>query len=384
MEQNIRFTVIGRRERICPAEVLQRDGQEHPREPGQHRHGAVPGHQLRRPRGAGRRGAAAVPRRSRPARWTRTQIDEATISDALYTAGMPDPDLLIRTAGEMRVSNFLLWQISYAELWVTPTLLARLRRGRCCTRPCADFAGRERRFGGLGLREYTLRVIELHHAERHDLHYVRRNRRWIMQGIPMLPRTRHPVSGNRPRRAGNRHAGPRSALVSRFIHSCLLFILVLALALLCRTASTALAPIAARTRGFVCSALLAVAARQLADAPSAGVCRLDALGPAGPGSAKLDPWNSVLGRLHRGGAGGVSWWRWPLSGAGRMQCERMALTSVDHRLPGPAALLPGPAALAGRTVTKATSPAAPWLASSFPRSATSAPTSPAGCSAGIA
>ena len=46
-------------------------------------------------------------------------IDEAVISNALYTAGMPDPDLLIRTAGEMRVSNFLLWQISYAELWVT-------------------------------------------------------------------------------------------------------------------------------------------------------------------------------------------------------------------------------------------------------------------------
>ena len=44
------------------------------------------------------------------------QIDEAAISDALYTAGMPDPDLLIRTAGEMRVSNFLLWQISYAEI----------------------------------------------------------------------------------------------------------------------------------------------------------------------------------------------------------------------------------------------------------------------------
>src|SRR5262245_42090482 len=47
------------------------------------------------------------------------QIDEAVISGALYTGGMADPDLLIRTAGEMRVSNFLLWQISYAELWVT-------------------------------------------------------------------------------------------------------------------------------------------------------------------------------------------------------------------------------------------------------------------------
>jgi undecaprenyl diphosphate synthase len=75
-------------------------------------------------------------------------IDETTISGALNTAGMPDPDLLIRTAGEMRVSNFLLWQISYAELWVTdkcwpdfdiPALHEALR----------DYAARERRFGGL-------------------------------------------------------------------------------------------------------------------------------------------------------------------------------------------------------------------------------------------
>ena len=75
-------------------------------------------------------------------------IDETIITEALYTAGMPDPDLLIRTAGEMRVSNFLLWQISYAELWVTQrcwpdfdvaTLHQALR----------DYAGRERRFGAL-------------------------------------------------------------------------------------------------------------------------------------------------------------------------------------------------------------------------------------------
>src|SRR5688500_18504845 len=49
-------------------------------------------------------------------------IDEQTISNHLYTAGMPDPDLLIRTAGEMRVSNYLLWQISYAELFVSEVL----------------------------------------------------------------------------------------------------------------------------------------------------------------------------------------------------------------------------------------------------------------------
>jgi undecaprenyl diphosphate synthase len=75
-------------------------------------------------------------------------IDEEAIGAALYTAGLPDPDLLIRTAGELRVSNFLLWQISYAELWVTercwpdfdrPTLHQALR----------DYARRERRYGGL-------------------------------------------------------------------------------------------------------------------------------------------------------------------------------------------------------------------------------------------
>jgi undecaprenyl diphosphate synthase len=75
-------------------------------------------------------------------------IDENAITEALYTQGMPDPDLLIRTAAEMRVSNFLLWQISYAELWVTPTCwpdfdAATLREG------LRDYAKRERRFGGL-------------------------------------------------------------------------------------------------------------------------------------------------------------------------------------------------------------------------------------------
>ena len=75
-------------------------------------------------------------------------ITEDTISDRLYTAGVPDPDLLIRTAGELRISNFLLWQLSYSEIWVTElcwpefteaTLHAAIR----------DFAGRNRRYGGL-------------------------------------------------------------------------------------------------------------------------------------------------------------------------------------------------------------------------------------------
>ena len=75
-------------------------------------------------------------------------IDENTISDSLYTRGMPDPDLLIRTAGEMRVSNYLLWQISYAELWVTEQFWPDFDRATL-HRALLDYAGRERRFGGL-------------------------------------------------------------------------------------------------------------------------------------------------------------------------------------------------------------------------------------------
>src|SRR6185295_17443055 len=60
-------------------------------------------------------------------------IDEDTLSSYLYTAGLPDPDLLIRTSGEMRVSNFLLWQIAYAEIWVTD-VLGRTSAGSTCSR----------------------------------------------------------------------------------------------------------------------------------------------------------------------------------------------------------------------------------------------------------
>jgi undecaprenyl diphosphate synthase len=75
-------------------------------------------------------------------------IDESAINGALYTAGMPDPDLLIRTAGEMRVSNFLLWQISYAELWVTDRCWPEFDSATL-HQALRDYAGRERRFGGL-------------------------------------------------------------------------------------------------------------------------------------------------------------------------------------------------------------------------------------------
>jgi undecaprenyl diphosphate synthase len=79
---------------------------------------------------------------------TPEEITESCISNHLYTAGMPDPDLLIRTAGEMRVSNFLLWQISYAELWVTDRCWPEFRE-EDLHQAISEFAARDRRFGGL-------------------------------------------------------------------------------------------------------------------------------------------------------------------------------------------------------------------------------------------
>jgi undecaprenyl diphosphate synthase len=76
------------------------------------------------------------------------QIDEEAIRARLYTAGMPDPDLLIRTSGEMRVSNFLLWQIAYAELYVTETLWPDFTRAELLE-AILDYQRRNRRFGGL-------------------------------------------------------------------------------------------------------------------------------------------------------------------------------------------------------------------------------------------
>jgi undecaprenyl diphosphate synthase len=75
-------------------------------------------------------------------------IDESSISDALGTHGLPDPDLLIRTAGERRISNFLLWQISYAELWVTDVLWPEFKVPEL-QKALEDFARRRRTYGGL-------------------------------------------------------------------------------------------------------------------------------------------------------------------------------------------------------------------------------------------
>jgi undecaprenyl diphosphate synthase len=78
-----------------------------------------------------------------------SDINEGLISDFLYTAGMPDPDLLIRTSGEYRVSNFMLWQIAYAEIYVTPTLWPDFRKEEYL-RAIEDYQKRERRFGSAG------------------------------------------------------------------------------------------------------------------------------------------------------------------------------------------------------------------------------------------
>ena len=75
-------------------------------------------------------------------------IDEDAMSAGLYTAGLTDPDLLIRTSGELRLSNYLLWQIAYSEIYVTPILWPDFDRWELL-RAIASFQGRERRYGGV-------------------------------------------------------------------------------------------------------------------------------------------------------------------------------------------------------------------------------------------
>lgn len=90
----------------------------------------------------------AIARRAVAGEISPEQINDQMIHDHLYTAGLPDPDLLIRTAGEMRVSNYLLWQISYAELHVTDVLWPDFGIDQLHT-AIRDYAKRTRKFGGL-------------------------------------------------------------------------------------------------------------------------------------------------------------------------------------------------------------------------------------------
>jgi undecaprenyl diphosphate synthase len=92
------------------------------------------------------RAARHLARRVRDGHMDVSDIDEAAFEAALMTDGVPDPDLLIRTSGEMRISNFLLWQIAYTELYVTPTLWPDFRRAEFLE-AIAYFGRRHRRFG---------------------------------------------------------------------------------------------------------------------------------------------------------------------------------------------------------------------------------------------
>jgi undecaprenyl diphosphate synthase len=146
MEQNIRFTVIGRRDDL-PDKVLNEIDENIRVSAGNN------GMTLCLAINYGGRtelvdAVRSLAERVRQGTLDPRQIDESDITLALYTAGMPDPDLLIRTAGEMRVSNFLLWQISYAELWVTDKCWPEFDTATLHA-ALADYTRRERRFGGL-------------------------------------------------------------------------------------------------------------------------------------------------------------------------------------------------------------------------------------------
>jgi len=150
LERNARFATIGRREGI-PASVLEEI--DRTIEASAHNTGMTVCVAVN----YGSRQEIADAARTLAERAARGELDPARITDetfggALDTAGMPDPDLLIRTAGEMRLSNFLLWQMSYAELWVTETLWPDFTEADLHA-AIRDFARRERRFGGLTPRD---------------------------------------------------------------------------------------------------------------------------------------------------------------------------------------------------------------------------------------
>ncbi|MFO0908543.1 MAG: polyprenyl diphosphate synthase [Isosphaeraceae bacterium] len=146
MEQNVRLTMVGRREGL-PSDVLREfDATEQltASNTGMTLCLAVNyGGRTEIADAARRLGEDVAAGRVDP-----VSIDEQRFASYLYTAGMPDPDLLIRTAGELRVSNFLLWQISYAELYVTEVLWPDFR-GDDLLAACRAFAARQRKFGGL-------------------------------------------------------------------------------------------------------------------------------------------------------------------------------------------------------------------------------------------
>lgn len=146
MENNIRFRQIGRLDNL-PQQVL--DEMQVAVEKTRHHDGLTLVLALNYGSRAEITDAVqSIAREVRDGNLRPEEVDESVISNHLYTAGMPDPDLLIRTAGEMRVSNYLLWQISYAELFVSPVLWPDFGADDL-HQAIRAFSERNRRFGAL-------------------------------------------------------------------------------------------------------------------------------------------------------------------------------------------------------------------------------------------
>jgi undecaprenyl diphosphate synthase len=142
LRNNIRFKVIGR------MEDLSRDVQRELRD-AEEKTAANAGMQFNIALNYGGRAEIVEAARRMIAEGVEPdRIDEQRFASYLYTAGQPDPDLLIRTSGEMRVSNFLLWQIAYAEIWVTDTLWPDFRQ-RHLLEAILAYQKRDRRYGGI-------------------------------------------------------------------------------------------------------------------------------------------------------------------------------------------------------------------------------------------
>jgi undecaprenyl diphosphate synthase len=141
-ENNIKFRVIGRVEELSP-------DVQHELEIGILKTAKNTGMQFNIALNYGGRAEIVdAARRAIASGMAADDLDERRFGDLLYTAGQPDPDLLIRTSGEMRVSNFLLWQIAYAEIWVTETLWPDFRRKHLLEAVVA-YQKRDRRYGGI-------------------------------------------------------------------------------------------------------------------------------------------------------------------------------------------------------------------------------------------
>jgi len=142
LRNRIRFQVIGRPDALAPdvREELARAVERTSGNPGMQFNIAL--------NYGGRAEIVDAARRLIESGVAASDVDEARLAGCLYTAGQPDPDLLIRTSGEMRVSNFLLWQIAYAEIWVTDTLWPDFRR-RHLFEAVVAYQKRDRRYGGI-------------------------------------------------------------------------------------------------------------------------------------------------------------------------------------------------------------------------------------------